>query len=120
MEHLYAEALVKLVEKGMKPREAAGALAKLLERRGRTRSMPRIVRALRSLSEAARAREKTVLCVARRSDERSARAESGVSKDAHVVVDETQIGGWSVRGGGRLIDASYKQALVALYTRIRT
>lgn len=80
--------------------------------------MPRIARALRSIADEARAREKTVLSVARQSDEHSARAKSGVSKEARVHIDETLIGGWRLRGAGRLVDASYKRALFDLYTRI--
>lgn len=102
----------------MKPTEAVKAISAHARARGQSRIMPRVARALHRLSDAARARQSVTLFVAHEKDAAAARKASGAPKDAAVRVDETLIGGWRVRGGGHLADASYKRALLQLYTRI--
>lgn len=118
MEHNYAHAAIRLVERGMKPAEAAKAISAHAGARGQARIVPRIVRALRAISLAERARRSIVLSVARKEDAAQAHKTSDAPKEVSVQVDDTLIGGWRLRGAGRLVDASYKRALFDLYTRI--
>lgn len=117
MPELYAQALARLLESGMAPKEAVRSLKALLERRGQVTLFPRIARAFTNLAARERRRTEVRLIVARSSDEKAAREESGAS-DATLSIDESLIGGWRLEGRGRLVDASWKKALLALYTRI--
>lgn len=120
MDTNYAHAAVKLVQRGMTPKQAVAALVGHAAARGRARLVPRIARALRALQAVSAAREHTVLFVAHEKDAAQARKASDAPKDASVQIDETQIGGWRLRGKGRLVDATHKHALHQLYIRITT
>lgn len=116
MEQKYAQALVHLIENGIKPSEAVAAVAKALKARGREALLPRVARAFESLAHKHVARSAAVITVARERDGESARAEAQ-APDALVRVDETLIGGWRLEKGGVLVDASYKKHLLEMYNR---
>jgi len=125
METAYAQALWKMVERGMEPKKAVHALHEQLTNTGRASLMRRILRAFERIAERELRKGQSTLTVAREHDERHAKtavkevlAEFEVeSKDLKTLIDDTIIGGWRLEGNGRLIDASYKTQLLELYKR---
>ncbi len=126
MEKAYAAALWHTVEKGTDPKEAVERLCTMLERRGHQALLAKIGRAFEALARQSARHTKVELVVARESDAQRMLDEAGkkieemgaTKKDVVTRVDETLIGGWRLEGRGRLIDASYKNGLMALYERI--
>lgn len=116
MEQAYAQALWELIQKGEKPKEAVHKIHKALEERGRASLMPAVGRAFERLAQREAQKNRSVLVVARKSDEAKARRESG-AHDAELSVDETLIGGWQLFDKGQLIDESWKSALLSMYNR---
>jgi F0F1-type ATP synthase delta subunit len=114
MEKAYAQALWDLIQKGEKPKEAVVKIHKALESRGRVTLMPAIGRAFERLAQREAQKNRSVLVVARKSDEAKARKASGAS-DAELKVDETIIGGWQLFDKGQLRDESWKSALLSIY-----
>ncbi len=96
-------------------------LIETLRSRGHLRLVPGILRLLEA--DRASEREETLLTLARTGDrERLAKdiakaaTELGVSAEvAAVRTDETLVGGFTLSSGNRLLDRSYKRALVDLY-----
>lgn len=111
---IYAQALLRLIEKGEKPAEAARKLHATLVREGRASLMPSIGRAFERLAARRANREKTTLYIARKKDETHALKASG-AKDAEIAIDETLIGGWRLEAGETLQDASWKHHLLTIY-----
>jgi F0F1-type ATP synthase delta subunit len=125
MEQAYAQALWEVIRKGTSPKQAVDALREALAARGRTALLPRIARAFARIAARDEEKNGVVLSIARAEDERKAKAaakdvlaELGV-KPAEVVVrtDDSLIGGWRLEGRERLVDASWKTALVSIYNR---
>lgn len=118
MEHVYAEALMKAIERGTAPKKALESLHAHLVAKGRSQLMPRIAKAVRRL--AARYKQKNVatLYIAKDSDERKAMREAREhlgDSDVQVAIDESLIGGWRLEGKETLVDASYKKSLLDMY-----
>ncbi len=126
MEQAYAQALWKMIERGMAPHKAVHALHESLVAHGRESLMPRIGRALKRLAERNAATGDVVLTVAREHDVRTAHHQikevlSALGVEAHDLktrVDDTIIGGWRLEGRETLIDASYKRQLLDIYGRV--
>ena len=126
MEQSYAQALWKLVEGGMVPAKAVRALHDTLKAHGREALLSRIASAFTRIAEREAKRSDVVLTVAREKDERHAHKEikevlarmGTESKDLKTQIDDTLIGGWRLEGRETLTDASYKKALLDLYTRV--
>src|SRR3989338_184679 len=124
MEQSYAQALWKMVEGGMTPTKAVRALQETLKTHGREALLPRIASAFTRIAEREAKRSDVVLTVACEKDERHAHKEIkeqlariGVdAKDLKTQIDDTLIGGWRLQGRETLTDASYKKALLDLYT----
>lgn len=125
MEHAYAQALWKLIQKGKKPQEAVAAMKKILELRGRLALLPKITRAFARLAAREEARGRMTLSVARQKDAKTAvreiermLAEQKISDvDLCEEVDASLIGGWRLEGRGTLVDASWKKDLLSIYNR---
>ena len=114
MDKAYAQALWELIQKGEKPKEAVSKIHKILETKGRAALMPAVGRAFERLAQREAQKNRSVLVVARKSDEAKARKESG-AKDAELSVDENIIGGWQLFDKGTLRDESWKNALLSIY-----
>lgn len=115
MELAYAKALWELLQKGEKPKEAVTKIHSALEKRGRASLLPAVGRAFERLAQREALKHRSVLVVARESDEAKARKESG-AQTAELAVDETLIGGWRLFSRGELRDESWKSALLSIYT----
>ena len=134
MEQSYAQALWKMVEDGMTPAKAVRALHDTLKAHGREALLSRIASAFTRIAEREAKRSDVVLTVAREKDihrarleakkylegmdAKSARGGSALGRDLKTQVDDTLIGGWRLEGRETLTDASYKKALLDLYTRV--
>lgn len=114
MEKAYAQALLQLIQKGEKPKEAVAKIHKALLETGRSQLMPAVGRAFERLAEREAQKNRSVLVIARKSDEAKARKESG-AKDAEITVDESLIGGWQLFDKGEMRDESWKTALLSIY-----
>ena len=125
MEHQYAQALWRIVEKGKTPKDAVANLRKVLERHGRMRLLSKIGRAFARIAARESDKRAVVLSVAHAKDEAGAkraakealRAMDSSALEAEVRLDSTLIGGWRLEGRERLVDASFKKYLLSLYNR---
>lgn len=126
MENAYAQALWKMVQGGMTPQKAVAAIKETLAAHGRTALMPRVARAFARIAEREARKSTMVLTVARESDEKSSKKSAGEvlhqlgieSEGLKTQVDDTLIGGWRLEGRGLLVDQSYKERLLSMYTRV--
>ncbi|HWO07038.1 MAG TPA: hypothetical protein VNM40_00465 [Candidatus Paceibacterota bacterium] len=114
LEQSYAQALWELLQKGEKPKEAVTKIHSALQEKGRGALMPAIGRAFERLAQREALKNRSVLVVARKSDEAKARKESG-AHDAELQIDETLIGGWKLFDKGTMRDESWKSALLTIY-----
>lgn len=119
MEKAYAQALLQLIQEGEKPSAAVAKIHKALEKSGRTALMPAVGRAFERLARREAQKNRSVLVVARKSDEGKARKESG-AKDAELSIDESLIGGWQLFDKGEMRDESWKSALMTIYSNATT
>ena len=119
MEQAYAQALLKLIQGGEKPKEAVAKIHTALAKSGRAALMPAVGRAFERLAGREAQKNRSVLVVARKSDETKARRESG-AQDAELAIDATLIGGWQLFDKGELRDESWKSALVGIYHNATT
>jgi len=119
MEQAYAQALLKLIESGEKPKDAVAKVQKALAKSGRAALMPAVGRAFERLAERQAQKNRSVLVVARKSDEAMARRASG-AKEAELAVDSSLIGGWQLFDKGELRDESWKSALMTIYQNATT
>ena len=116
MEHSYAQAIWKAIAGGKTPKQAVATVVEILTRDGRIELLPRIMRALKRLSER-EMNSRPRVYVAHEKDAKSAFKESGVS-EADVCVDETLIGGWRLENAETLIDTSFKKQLLSIYSSV--
>jgi F0F1-type ATP synthase delta subunit len=126
MEKQYAQALWKLVKRGMEPKKAVHALRDMLAREGRSELLPRVARAFQRIALEQSKKTDVVLTVATEGDITAAKkhthdliAEFGVTPhDVQTRIDGSLIGGWRLEGKEKLIDASYKRRLLDLFSRV--
>ena len=134
METAYAQALWKMVEGGLTPAKAVRALEVTLKVHGREALLPRIASAFARIAQRETKRSDIVLTVAREKDihrarlsakkyldgmvAKSARGGSAFGRDLKTQIDDTLIGGWRLEGKETLVDASYKNQLLALYNSV--
>ncbi len=121
----YAQALIIAQRNGVAADDAVQRLIALLQRHGKLKALPAIVRELEHhvAQRAADAPTLTVATAAHASDARTQLALHFGDERASTVAtatDDTLIGGWRYRDSDTLIDASYKHALITLYKRIVT
>ena len=117
MEKVYAQALWGLIQKGVAPKEAVTKVQAALSQTGRAALMPAVGRAFERLAQREAQKSRSVLVVARKSDEQTARKVTG-AHDAELHVDESIIGGWQLFEKGQLKDESWKSALLSIYNRV--
>ena len=116
MPEAYAHALARLLQTGKQPKEAVARVHQALTAAGRTSLWPHISRSFQRLAQKDAEKNRSVLFVARKSDEEKARKESG-AKDAQISVDHSLIGGWRLETKETLTDASWKHHLLTMYQR---
>ena len=121
LEEVYARALDSSIRGGIKAEDVLPRLVTILKRRGHIKLLPKIARNLERLLEQHTRTKTANVRVAKKTHEEkykkeidNARRELGLEK-ATTVLDETLIGGYVVEGGSKMIDASYKTALLKLY-----
>ena len=119
MEQAYAQVLFRLIQGGEKPKDAVAKVQKALAKSGRAALMPAVARAFERLAQREAQKNRSVLVVARKSDEAMARRESG-AKEAELSVDSSLIGGWQLFDKGELRDESWKSALMTIYQNATT
>ena len=113
---VYAEAVMSLLEKGMKPKDVVNSINSSLKAAGRVALMPHIARAFARLGARRGQRNRSILIVAKKKHERTARKESG-AHEIPLQVDENLIGGWRLENKEELVDASWKKHLLSIYNR---
>ena len=126
MEEAYAQALWKMVEEGMKPKEAVASIHASLVSRGREALLPRIAHAFARLAAKKRQATGVTLTVAREKDARKAEHAAQEllqeleirTSDVTFAVDDSLIGGWRLEGKEMLVDASFKRDLLDMYKAI--
>lgn len=116
MEKAYAQALWELLQKGEKPKEAVTKIHGALTARGRASLFPAVGREFERIAQREAQKNRSVLVVARKGDEATARKASG-AHDAEVRVDESLIGGWQLFDKGEMRDESWKSALLTIYNQ---
>ena len=125
MENAYAQALWKVIERGMEPGRAIAELKKSLEHSNRSSLLPKIARPFARLAARQERKNTMTLSVARKKDAvhalRAAQtilSEQGIQEtDLCETIDETLIGGWRLEGRGLLFDTTWKKSLLTIYNR---
>jgi F0F1-type ATP synthase delta subunit len=122
MQEPYAQALMKLVEKGETPHAAVQKLHENLVKSGRVALFPRIARAFERLAQKRIGKTAVKLFVAAESDARHAKHEAehalGTAHEKmETHTDSSLIGGWRVEAGEIVVDMSYKKQLLAIFNR---
>lgn len=125
MAHTYARILWNIIEGGRQPKKAVAALHDILLQHGRAELLPHIARAFARIAAREEQKNAFTLTVAREKDRREALSgakevlgELGVKpSEVTARVDDSIIGGWRLEGRERLVDASFKKHLLALYNR---
>ncbi len=119
MKALYAQALTRLLGKGVSEEALVKNLVLHLRSRGRMKLLPGILRELNILKERSKVTG-AKLEVAREEDTASAKA--AASKEGidatEVTINPSLLSGWRARSRGVLLDRSGKRSLVDLYSRI--
>ena len=121
----YARALYELQETGTgEPSAYATKLLQLLERKGYTKLLPDILREFERITDSARDDATLTLTCARTKDLAKYRDKLkehfGHSGKAFTkeLIDDTLIGGYVLRNGDTVVDASYKNKLLLLYRSV--
>jgi F0F1-type ATP synthase delta subunit len=123
MKHSYVQALIKSILGGTASEVALDNLKATLVAKGHLRLWSQILRAtLRELSVKLKADAPQVAVAKAGSVSNDVLKKAvltlGSNIEPTVIVDETLIGGFTVRVKGAVIDASYKRQLLALYRGI--
>ena len=126
METAYAQALSKVIERGMEPGKAIAELKKSLEHSNRSSLLPKIARAFSRIAARQERKNTMTLSIARKKDAahalRAAQtilAEQGIGEtDLCEIIDESLIGGWRLEGRGLLVDQSWKKSLLSMYNAV--
>ncbi len=122
MEKVYAQALFREAQKeGADAKTLVSRLAAHLERVGRRKLLPGILREFKRIGAQAEKLMPTVE-VAHQKDAAQALTEAAAHgiHAAHAHVNHDLIHGWRASGNGKTVDASAKAALVRLYQNITT
>jgi F0F1-type ATP synthase delta subunit len=122
MPEVYAQVLVKMVDKGEAPYVAVHKLQENLAEHGRSALLPKIARAFERLMQKRAQKTDTRLFVARDDDARHAKNEAehalgNAHEHMSVHTDASLIGGWRVEAGEKLVDMSYKKQLLSIFNR---
>lgn len=121
----YIEAAHGLLKGGTDEAVVFTKLKGYLEKRGLVKLYPSVLRGLAEKIRRTDLRARTKVIVARAGDAqlhageiKMAVAEVGTGKGHDVVVDETIIGGFVVKGRDERLDRSYKSTLLHAYHRL--
>ena len=122
MPEVYAQVLVKMVDKGDAPHAAVHKLHENLAEHGRSALLPKIARAFERFMQQREKRTAVRLFVAHHNDARHAKNEAEHALgQAHVSLqvhtDTSLVGGWRVEAGEKLVDMSYKKQLLSIFNR---
>ena len=122
----YALAIIHLLEEGVDPKEVARNIVEHTKRRGHWGVVPHLILSLKR-EFADRERRKTAVVRVVREDDVPA-ALSALSKYAgrgsddkrpvRVHLDDSLIGGWTIRTKNTYVDASYKRALLSIFNNV--
>ena len=121
MEREYAQAVMEVAKKGMKPKELFTRLEAALRARGHLQLLPKIARALGEEERRSRRRSESVLSVAKESETASAKQQAATDigdSIVRIVTDDSLIGGWVLTTPNTRVDASFKKQLLDLYHSI--
>jgi F0F1-type ATP synthase delta subunit len=125
MKKAYVTAFVESILAGTPVETALANLREVLKTRGHERLWSQILKVSARELEAKLARVTPQLSVAKagstsEADVKAALVTLGAARETayDTSVDETLVGGFSLRVGGRLLDKSYKRALITLYEKI--
>ena len=113
----YAQAILELLGKGERPKSIVSNLYNVLEAQGRKAFLTHIARAFTRAAARDMQKNRSVLVVARKKDEKQARKSSG-AKNAQLLIDENIVGGWRFENKEELIDASHKKHLLSIYNQV--
>ena len=126
LEQNYADAVFALQDDGVSDQDIVKGLARMLVARGHQRIAPRILAMLRA-KQSERDRTSAVTVTVARTEDATRYAEEiaqslddiGVTSIGSTPDVDTQIlGGYVVRGAGKVCDASHRSALITLYKNI--
>jgi len=124
MKKAYVTALVESVLAGKPVEEVLRELKALLVRRGHERLWSQVLKAAQRELEVKERRDTPELTLAKAGvvDESAIaaalKALGAATADYTTTVDETLVGGFTLRVRGLLLDKSYKRALLKLYEQI--
>ena len=121
----YTEAAYRLIREGKDEVAVFEKLKRYLTGRGLAKLYPSVLRGLAEKVRRSDKQARTKVIVARERDAQlhageieRAVAEIGTGKGHDVVVDETIIGGFVVKGRDERLDKSYKSTLLHAYHRL--
>lgn len=122
MPEVYAQVLVKMIDKGVAPHAAVQKLHENLTEHGRGALFLKIARAFERLMQKRNQKTNVRLFVAKQDDARHAKSEAehalgSVHEHMQVHTDSSLIGGWRVESGEKLVDMSYKKQLLSIFNR---
>ena len=125
MKQTYTAAILDLIDQGIPVDDVLRDVQAVMARRGHTRLYAQVLRTVARMLSARAARAGVTVAIARSSD---AEVHAAAIKEAvaalasegtyTTTVDPTLIGGFVARSRDRIIDASYKTALLRLYRSI--
>ena len=119
MKNPYAQALYNSAQKeGADPKKLVAQLVKYLEKEGRVKLLPSILRDLQKL-DAQHTKVGSIVEVADEKDSTHALTEAA-THGIHATVTHTNhtlIQGWRATGNGKLYDNSAKRSLIELYRK---
>jgi F0F1-type ATP synthase delta subunit len=117
----YARALYEIVQNESPSEQGkyVGNLMALLKRKGHFKLLPFILKEYTKLS--AGKEKDSMIVLSRHSDNQALRQARDAYErhfhleEPHVAVDESIVGGFRIKSGNKILDASYKTALLQLY-----
>jgi len=105
-----------MLDKGEEPYVIVKKVRATLITRGALALFPHIGHAFERIAERNMRRERSVVSIARKKDEKEARLAAD-ARDAELVIDSSLIGGWRYEDKEVLVDNSFKRHLFAIYNR---
>lgn len=117
----YSEAVLGLVKSGMTPEHALDGLRTLLDSRGHSRLLPKILKDLLMLASKESSQTQAIVTLARTQESEKFKIKieenlRALNVTEHTVrIDETLVGGFTIDAHEKRIDHSYKKRLLTLY-----
>lgn len=121
---LYAHALYDSLKDSPDTEKYIANLVGILKERGHYKLLPEILSVYKRIDEQGQSKRST-LYVAKESDGnvfkdtiKQFKEEFNITEEVDVVVDETLVGGYTLRTSDKILDNSYKRSLLDLYRLI--